>query len=87
MSDSNEISNLPGLRATDMDVARALGRIESKLESIQHGQHSQGDRLAKMDERLRAVERSSSVHGAVGGVMAATGVTLIVEFLRRSMGA
>jgi hypothetical protein len=86
MSDTDKPSLLVPLRPTDMDVARALGRIESKLESIQMGQSSQSDRLAKMDERLRAVEKSSAVHGAVGGVMAATGVTLIVEFLKRSVG-
>lgn len=86
MSDTDN-SRVAALRPTDVDVARALGRIESKLESIQVGQHTQSDRLARMDERLRAVEKSSSVHGAVGGVMAATGVTLIVEFLRRSIGA
>lgn len=77
----------PALRPTDVDVARALGRIESQLENIKTGQQQQNDRLEKMDYRLRTVERSSAVHGAVGGVMAATGVTLIVEFLRRGLGS
>lgn len=87
MSDTDNKNPGLALRPTDMDVARALGRIESRLESIQTGQYSQSDRLAKLDERLRAVEKSSAVHGAVGGVMAATGVTLIVEFLKRSVGS
>lgn len=86
MSDTAKNSGPVVLRPTDMDVARALGRIESQLEAIQNGQQSHNDRLVGMDDRLRAVEKSSAVHGAVGGVMAATGVTLIVEFLRRSVG-
>ncbi len=83
---SDTPNNPTALRPTDVDVARALGRIESKLEAIQLGQTSQGSQLNSMEARLRAVEKSSAVHGAVGGVMAATGVTLIVEFLRRSVG-
>ena len=73
-------------RVTDPDIARALGRIEGKIDGIQQNQQEHNTKLGKMDERLRHVERRSAVHGATAGLFAGTGVTLIVEYLRRSIG-
>lgn len=73
-------------RVTDPDIARALGRIEGKLDGLQSSQQEQNTLIGKMDERLRHVERRSAVHGATAGLFAGTGVTIIVEYLRRSVG-
>jgi hypothetical protein len=79
-------NNPNGRRANDLDVARALGRIEGKIDALQISSRANSDAIKGLDTRLRAVEKTSAVHGAVGGVLAGTGVTLIVEFLKRSIG-
>lgn len=76
----------PMNRVTDPDIVRALGRIEGKIDGIQTNQQEHSKKLGGLDERLRHVERRSAVHGATAGMVSATGVTIIVEYLRRSMG-
>ncbi len=73
-------------KVTDPDIARALGRIEGKIDGIQHTQAEQSVKIGKVDERLRHVEQRSSVHGAVGGLVSGAGVTIIIEYLRRGLG-
>jgi len=74
------------VRPSDVDIARSLGRIEGKIDALQSTSQSNANSIAKLDSRLRAVEKSSAVHGAVGGGMSAIGITLIIEYLKRSFG-
>lgn len=80
-------SNNDSVRPADVDIARALGRIEGKIDALQGTSRSNADAIAKLDSRLRAVEKSSAVHGAIGGGMSAIGITLIIEYLKRSFGS
>jgi hypothetical protein len=80
-------SNNESVRPADVDIARALGRIEGKIDALQTTSQSNAESIAKLDTRLRAVEKSSAVHGAVGGGFAGLGITLIVEYLKRSLGS
>lgn len=73
-------------RMTDPGIARALGRIEGKIDSMESNQKQQTALVGKIDERLRHVERRSAVHGATAGLFTSAGVTLIIEYLRRNLG-
>lgn len=59
------------------ELARELGSISAKLDSLHEGQRQHTQKLDAMDGRLRAVERKSALNGAVAGGVVAVAVGLI----------
>jgi hypothetical protein len=58
-------------------LERELGAISATLISIQAEQGRQGGKLAKIDDRLRGVERNAAMNGAVSGGVIAIAISLI----------
>jgi hypothetical protein len=70
----------------DPDLQRTLGRIEGRLDAI-------CERLDDMHEDVSAVRGNQSAtavavarHGALWGVAAAVGVSLLAETIKRKIG-
>ena len=64
------------------DILLALGRLEGKVESLLHMQHTHAEDIDRMDKRVRLLEqgRSAIVGGAlVVGTLAATLVSWIFK--------
>ena len=67
---------------SERDILLALGRLEGKVESLLHMQHSHAETLDNMDGRIRVLEqgRAALLGGAmVVGSGAATIVSWIFE--------
>ncbi len=58
-------------------LARELGSISEKLTGLQKGQDAHTKKLDSMDERLRTVERKSTLNGAVAGGVVGLTIALI----------
>ena len=53
------------------EMMQQLGEIKGLITGIKENQEAQGAKLDKLDDRLRSVEKSGAVYGAItGGVMA-----------------
>ena len=51
------------------EFARALGRLEGKIDQVLKKQDKQDKRFDGLDKRLRSVEQRSAIWGAVGGAI------------------
>ncbi|WP_028536167.1 hypothetical protein [Paludibacterium yongneupense] len=69
----------------DNELARALGRIEGKLDMIAASQENQNTRLDGMDARLRHVEKQAATAGAISGGIVAVGTAIAVELVKRAL--
>ena len=79
--------------SSDNDTQRLLGEIKGLVESLRDGQKGMqdqllavGQRVDKVDDRLRVVEQRSAVMGAVSGGAMAIGIQLIIESLKAWAG-
>lgn len=64
------------------EVMYMLGEIKGQLNGVQRSVDAQGATIASVDKRLRKVEKSAAVHGAVGGGLVGFGVALISESVK-----
>lgn len=79
--------------SSDNDTQRLLGEIKGIVEGLRDGQQATnaqlvalGQRVDKVDDRLRVVEQRSAVMGAVSGGAMAIGIQLIIESLKAWAG-
>ena len=72
--------------STDI-LLRELGAITAQLENLQEGQGRIDNRLEKMDDRLRTVEKGAALSGAVSGGVIAIAVGLIKGALTGGSGS
>lgn len=49
------------------DLLLGMGKMQGSLESILRRQEEQTKWIARIDERLRCVERKAAVHGMISG--------------------
>lgn len=66
--------------------ALLLGEIKGKLDVMMDTQAQHGTKLDGIDGRLRAVELTSSVHGALAGGVVSIGVALLIEKTKHTLG-
>lgn len=59
------------------EIQRALGRIESKLESLSESQAEIKKDLRLLNKRVGSVEVSGAKYGATAGAMMTIGIGLI----------
>lgn len=64
------------------EIHRALGRIEGQLQGIGARLDIHGQQLTDIDARLGTVEQDAAREGGKRGIMAAVGITILVESLR-----
>ncbi|MBF0342300.1 MAG: hypothetical protein HQL95_15250 [Magnetococcales bacterium] len=67
------------------DLLLSMGKVQGSLEAIQTQQQHQTDWMAKLDERLRRVERKAAVNGMIGGGLVATGLSILTDLLKSRM--
>lgn len=53
------------------DLLLGMGKVQGILEAIQRRQQDQTRWMAKLDDRLRIVERKAAIQGMVGGAVVA----------------
>lgn len=68
------------------EIVRAIGRIEGRLTGIDRKLDGHTEKLDSIDGRLRNVEQRTAIHGAGAGAMAAVGVGILAEAVRRTLG-
>lgn len=61
------------------EEARLLGEIKGKLDLVITNQQETNTKLGALDKRLRTVERSSYLSGAVSGGLVSIGIALMIE--------
>jgi hypothetical protein len=61
------------------DLLLKMGEVSGKLDLMLAEQRMHGDRLDRLDTRLRGVETKGAKHGAASGGLVAVGVSLIKE--------
>lgn len=64
------------------EVMFILGEIKGQLDGVKKSVDSQSKSLVGIDKRLRTVERTAAVHGAVGGGIVGVGIALISESVK-----
>jgi len=64
------------------EVMFMLGKIKGQLEGVQKSVDAQNVSVTNIDKRLRTVEKSAAVHGAVGGGLVGVGIALISESIK-----
>ncbi|MBF0126999.1 MAG: hypothetical protein HQM02_07285 [Magnetococcales bacterium] len=64
------------------DLLLSMGKLQGNMEAIQLQQQNQTGWMAKLDDRLRRVERKAAVTGMIGGGLMATGLSLLVDLLK-----
>ncbi|NGZ05231.1 MAG: hypothetical protein G8237_02635 [Magnetococcales bacterium] len=67
------------------DLLLSMGKVQGSLEAIRQQQQHQTDWMAKLDERLRRVERKAALNGMIGGGVAATGFAMLADLLKLRM--
>lgn len=64
------------------DLLLSMGKVQGSLEAIRQQQQHQTDWMARLDERLRRVERKAAVNGMIGGGVVATGFSMLADLLK-----
>ncbi|MEO5346734.1 MAG: hypothetical protein H7834_10210 [Magnetococcus sp. YQC-9] len=67
------------------DLLLSMGKVQGSLEAIQLQQQHQTDWMAKLDDRLRRVERKAAVNGMIGGGVVGSGLSVMMEMMRSRM--
>ncbi|MBF0164595.1 MAG: hypothetical protein HQL97_08590 [Magnetococcales bacterium] len=67
------------------DLLLSMGKVQGSLEAIQLQQEHQTDWMARLDDRLRRVERKAAVNGMIGGGVVGTGFSVMAEYMRTRM--
>ncbi|MBF0190798.1 MAG: hypothetical protein HQL99_06555 [Magnetococcales bacterium] len=67
------------------DLLLSMGKVQGSLEAIREQQQHQTDWMARLDERLRRVERKAAVNGMIGGGVVATGLSVLADLLKTRM--
>ncbi|MCV6583977.1 MAG: hypothetical protein OIF47_00430 [Marinibacterium sp.] len=66
-----------------MTVERELGEITAHLKNLNAKMDAQGEKIDRMDTRLRAVETKSAISGAVAGGVVGVGLALVKDYMTR----
>lgn len=67
------------------DLLLNMGKLQGSLDSIQLQQQNQISWMAKLDDRLRHVERKAAVTGMLGGGLVTICLTILVELFKSKM--
>ncbi|MBF0272309.1 MAG: hypothetical protein HQL98_09635 [Magnetococcales bacterium] len=67
------------------DLLLSMGKVQGSLEAIREQQQHQTDWMARLDERLRRVERKAAVNGMIGGGVMAAGLSVLADLLKTRM--
>lgn len=70
---------------TDKELARAIGRMEGKMDLILKNQSEDRSMIKALDSRLQTQERKSAVMGTVGGTVAGIGVSLLAQMFKANI--
>ena len=73
--------------ADQEDVMFMLGEIKGQLDGVKTSVDKQGKSLINIDKRMRTVERTSAVHGALGGGVVGVGIALLSESIKAAFKA
>ncbi len=63
-----------------------LGEIKGKVDGLADADKAQAELLQSIDSRLRSVEQTARVNGAVSGGVISVGMAIIIEVARQVMG-
>lgn len=64
------------------DHLQLLGEIKGIVSQMQATQERQGEKLDRLDDRLRDQETTAARHGAIAGGAITIGLALIVETVK-----
>lgn len=72
------------------DIMRGIGRLEGKMDMVQEGVDGNTQAVSSLEKRVRQLElnsaRTGARSGAASGGIVATGIALIAESLKNSVG-
>ncbi|MBF0427284.1 MAG: hypothetical protein HQL94_00040 [Magnetococcales bacterium] len=67
------------------DLLLSMGKVQGTLEAIQLQQKNMTSWMAKLDDRLRRVERKAAINGMIGGGLVATGFSLLADLMKSKL--
>ena len=76
MADNEQVMLMLG------QIQGQLKGIDDRFDSVESQLSTQGKLTASIDKRVRYVERTSAVHGAVSGTVAGVGVSIVIAYVK-----